>query len=198
MEKSAHRGNVLVIVLIVSILVFAGIAYLRFLKNSSITNEKTQPVNIASPSPNNQKLKSYTSQNLKISFKYPKDWYVEDEYPSILISNFKSSLHKNFDLKKDQIEILVNNLSKCFPTLEEDLIKPACGQGAVENKIISKEVIKAPGGEFLKYKLDSPDEYQRIQYFFQKGEKILQIEKHPDPSQFEKEFEEIVASIEFL
>lgn len=140
----------------------------------------------------------YTSKDLKISFNYPKGWSVEEEDRIILISNFKSSLHKNIELKNDQIEIMIDEFSGCFPTLEEDLTSPACGQGKVKNKIISEEVKKTSGGELLKYTIDSPDGNQRIKYFFQKGNMIFGIDKNPDPSQYEKEFEEIINSIQFL
>ena len=115
-----------------------------------------------------------------------------------MITSYKTEIGENKPPKSNEAKIFIDNYSGCFLTLEEDLIDPACGQGKVKNKIISKDIKQTPGGEFLKYTLDSYDENQRIQYFFQKGEKILDIEKQPNPSQFEKEFDEIVNSIKFL
>lgn len=167
-------------------------------KTELLPTSKSQIQDIQQRTESNGQLKEYTSQDLKISFKYPAGWFVEDEYPFTLISNFKSSLHKDIKLENDQIEIMISEFSNCFPTLEEDLVDPACGQGKQKNKIISKDITQAPGGEFLKYTLDSYDENQRVQYFFQKGDKILDIEKNPDPSQFEKEFDQIAQSFKFL
>jgi hypothetical protein len=100
-------------------------------------------------------------------------------------------------LNSNLIEITLDEFANCVTTLEEDLINPACGQGKIKNKIILKKIHQVSGGEFLKYILDSNDENQRIQYFFQKDTKILQISKTPDPSRFEKEFEDLVNSIRF-
>lgn len=154
---------------------------------------KTNDKNSSAP-----EFKKYTSQALKISFEYPKDWYVDDRYQMVLLTNYQTDLNRNDKPKEDQIKILISNFSNCFPTLEGDLVNPACGQGKIKNTIISKEVRQTSGGEFIKYMLDSVDETQRVQYFFRKEETILDIEKNPDPSQFEKEFDQIVSSIDFL
>lgn len=143
-------------------------------------------------------LNSYRSKGLKISFEYPNEWFVSEKDFDIMITSYMTKIGENKPPRPNEIKIFIDNYSGCFPTLEQDLIEPACGQGKVKNKIISKDVKQAPGGEFLKYTLDSYDENQRAQYFFQKGDKILQISKTPDPSQFEKEFEEIINSIKFI
>lgn len=142
-------------------------------------------------------FRSYTSQALKISIKYPKGWYIDDRYRTILLTSYSTNLNRDDKPTAQQLELLIDEFSGCFPTLEEDLIDPACGQGKVKNKILSKDARQTPGGEFLKYTLESYDENQRIQYFFRKDERILQISKHPDPSQFEKEFNQIINSIKF-
>ena len=53
-------------------------------------------------------------------------------------------------------------------------------------------------GTFYIYTIEDSREEQQTYYYLQKGDKILQISKEPDPSQFEKEFEEIINSITFL
>lgn len=198
MKNLARKGNILIVVAIAALITIGAALYFK-----ANTNTSTSPKEQYSESPRpketiNNNFKSYTSQALKISFKYPSDWFIDDRYQMVLLANYQTNLNRDDRPKDNQIEILINNFSNCFPTLEEDLIDPACGQGKVKNKIISKDVKQTSGGHFLKYTLDSYDENQRIQYFFQKGEKILDIEKQPDPSQFEKEFDEIVNSIRFL
>ncbi|OGE02678.1 hypothetical protein A3G16_01730 [Candidatus Curtissbacteria bacterium RIFCSPLOWO2_12_FULL_41_16] len=196
------KGNTSIILIIIAVLTIGILFYFKINKGTFM-QLKQNPVPTVQPSEQKKiiredQLKSYTSQDLKISFRYQNGWYIEEEYPFVLISNFESSLHRNIDLQNNQVEIMIKEFSGCFQTLEEDLIDPACGQGKVKNKIISKDVRQTPGGEFLKYTLESYDENQRTQYFFRKGDKILDIEKHPDPSQFEKEFEDLVNSIQFL
>lgn len=197
MNKSARRGSILLIVLAaIAVLIAAGTYYKLYTKTPQDKPSLTQEPRKSSTE--NDQIKSYVSQDLKFSFKYPKEWYVIEEYPFTLISNFESSLRKNIILESNQIEITIKEFSPCLPTLDEDLINPACGQGKVKNKIVSKDVKQTANGEYLKYTLESYDPNQRVQYFFQKDERILDIEKHPDPSQFEKEFEEIINSIQFL
>jgi uncharacterized protein YxeA len=195
-----NKGNLSIILIIIVALIIGALIYFKSNKEifTLFRQETTPATQEQKKNTLEEQLQSYSSQDLKISFKYPKAWYIDDEYPFVLISNFKSSLHQDVEVKDNQVEVFIKEFSGCFPTLEEDLIDPACGQGKQKNKIISKEVNETPDGEFLKYTLDSHDENQRIQYFFQKGNRILDIEKRPDPSQFEEEFEEIVNSIKFL
>lgn len=195
MIKTAQNGIILLPILLVTIVIIG--AVLLF-KSNLIQPQTYQQTQNPSPITNNADLLDYTSKDLKISFKYPKDWYVDEKDYNIIITSFKTKIGEGKAPSEGQIKIVVDNYSGCFPTLEEDLINPACGQGKVKNKIFSKETKQTSGGEFLKYTLDSYDENQRVQYFFQKGDKILDIEKHPDPSQFEKEFEQIVNAIKFL
>lgn len=194
MKLSTQKGNIILSVLIALVLVITGI-----LIYSSLTKSRSETATLDSSSQKTlDSLKTYTSNDLKISFEYPKNWYVDEKDYSILVTSYKTTIGENLQPKNDEIKISIDNYSGCSPSLEEDLIKPACGQGKQENKILSKEVKNTPNGEFLKYILDSYDENQRIQYFFQKEDRILDIEKHPDPSQIETEFNQIVDSIRFL
>lgn len=199
MKKTAHKGNILISILIV---LAVSIGLFSLLKSKQITpllqNSSQEQSNQQNKPDQNSELREYTSQSLKILFKYPNGWYVDEKDFDIMITSYKTKIGENKPPKSNEMKIFINNYSGCSPTLEKDLVDPACGQGKIKNKIISKDTKQTPGGEFLKYTLDSYDENQRNQYFFQKGEKILDIEKHPDPSQFEKEFDEIVNSIKFL
>lgn len=199
MKETAHKGNILILILIV-LAVSIGLFSLLKLRQVTPLQQSLPKTQSSQQDKTYEKSqpKEYTSKDLKISFKYPKWWFVNEKDYDIMLTSYETRIGENKPPNENELKIFIKNYSGCFLTLEEDLIDPACGQGKVKNKIISKEAKQTPGGEFLKYTLDSYDENQRIQYFFQKGEKILDIEKHPNPSQFEKEFDEIVNSIKFL
>ncbi len=152
------------------------------------------------PKIQNTQLKTHTSQALKISFQYPKDWYVDDRYRKVLITNYKTNLNRDDKPSKDQMEIVLNEFSNCFKTLDEDMINPACGEGGLtkKNKIVSKTIKEVHGGSFYRYSIVTYSNQDLIYYFVQKGNRNIRISKQPDPSKFEKEFEELVGSIEFL
>lgn len=192
MKPSISKHTFLLILLIASIF-----GFLVFLKTNSTKIPSTVSLNAINQNAN---VNTYTSQNLKISFKYPQNWYIEDEHPFLLVSNFKSSLHKNVKLQSNQIEVLISNFNGCHKTIEENLIDPACGEGGLtvaKNKIMSKDVRQTPGGTFYKYMVQTPNN-QFTYYLLEKEGRVLQIEKKPDPSQFGKEFEDIVNSIRFI
>ena len=139
------------------------------------------------------------SQDLKISLSYPRGWYIDDRYHSILLTDYKTNLNRDDKPSNNQIEIYIREFSNCFPSLEEDLKYPACGQrkDGQPNNIISKETKQVPGGTFYKYITKSPENKEFVYYFLERGDRLLQISKEPDPSKFEKEFKEIINSIRF-
>lgn len=142
----------------------------------------------------------YTSKDLKISFAYPENWYVDEKDYDIMITSYQTVIGENKSPNPNEIKIFIDNFNGCHKTIEENLIDPACGEGGTKvekNKILSKEMRQANDGTFYKYKVQTPNT-QFTYYLLQKSDKVLQIEKHPDPSQFEKEFEQIVNAIKFL
>jgi hypothetical protein len=198
------KGNTLFILIIILALTITALVYFGA-KKLDITPFKqaaTLPTNQVQQKEinNNDQLKSYTSKDLKISFKYPKDWYIDDRYQMILITNYNTNLNKDDKPTNDQIELLISNFNGCHDTLEENLIDPACGEGGptvAKNKILSKETSQTKESTFYKYVVQTPNSTLTY-YLLKNNDKVLQIEKHPDPSQFDKEFEEIINSIEFL
>lgn len=197
MKNSAQKGNTFLIILICAAIIIGAVIFFTsgFQKSNRLTSSSPTPDSTQATSDN---LKNYTSNDLKISFSFPKDWYIDEKDYEIMITSYSTRIGENKEPDDGQIKIFINSYSGCYPSLEKDLINPACGQGEEKNKIVSKDVRQTAGGEFLKYTLDSYDENQRVQYFFQKGKKMLDIEKHPDPSQFETEFNQIIDSIRFL
>jgi hypothetical protein len=145
--------------------------------------------------------KTYVGTDLKISFDYPSSWYIDDQYPFILITNYYTSLNDNVKPKFNQMELIVSQYSSCYPDYEDNLIYPGCGEGgeASKNTIVSKEGRLVQAGTFYKYVVKTPRDQQFVYYILYKDAKhILQIEKHPDPSQYEEEFTNIVNSLRFL
>ena len=149
--------------------------------------------------------KSTTAQHvgndLKISLNYPKGWYIDDRYRSILLTDYETNQNKNDSPSPEQMEIYISEFSNCFPTIEEDLKYPACGEGGPEvplNEIVSRETEDLPGGTFYKYVVRSSTSGKEFTfYLLENDDRILQISKEPDPSQYEEEFEEIINSIRF-
>lgn len=144
--------------------------------------------------------KKYSSADLKISFSYPGGWFVSDKDFDLMISSFPTKFGANAQPDKDQIKFFINNFNGCHETIDENLKDPACGEGGPNvkpNEIISKETQDINGAKFYKYLIKYPDGKKQTFYFLEKGDRVLQIDKTPDPSVFEKEFDEIIKSIKF-
>lgn len=148
---------------------------------------------------NKNKMAKHTSDDLKISLNYPKGWFIDDRYRTILVTNYETNLNKDTTPNKQQIEIQINNASLCQRSAEEDLILGGCGEGQkVLNKILNKKNKKLSSGALQVFRVQYPDNSEKTVYYLQNKNRILQISKRPDQSEFEKEFEEIVNSIRFL
>lgn len=144
-------------------------------------------------------VNTHTSQDLKISFQYPKLWYIDDRYHIILLTNFRTNQNQNDSPNSNQIEVTINNANLCQKTIDEEIIKGGCGEAnGASTKILEKHMQELASGVFYVYKIKDPQEKQQIWYYLQNGDRILQISKEPDPSQFEKEFMNIINSITFL
>lgn len=143
---------------------------------------------------------NYDSKDLKISLEYPSSWIMDDRYFEILIANFETNLNSNKTPKSDEIEIIIHNARGCHKTIDENLKDPACGEGGSNikpNEILSKDTEDLDGVKFYKYLIKYPSGKEQKFYFLEKGNRVLQIDKKPDPSMFEKEFEGIIRSIKF-
>lgn len=188
MKKSKTNSRLIFAVLAILIIIL-GITVFRtplLTEKFNITTEKRQ--------------NSYRSNDLRISFVYPNGWYVDEKEFDIILTSYQTKIGENRPPNTDQIKIFIDEFANCFPTLEEDLEKPGCGEGgaASRNTILSQDSKTLAGGQFHTYVIRQSNGETKTQYFLVNEEKILQISKQPDPSQFEKEFEEIVNSIRFL
>ena len=188
------KNNILTIA-IIAILIIAGLViFSRYKKISPINTSPTKTAII-----NIQELKKHTSQDLKISFEYPNDWYVDDRNYTVLLTNYLTSLNSNDHPNSNQIEIIIREASLCQDTIEKNLIYGGCGENQkILNKILNKQIQALSSGAFYKYTVQYPGHPEQMFYFLQKGDNILKLSKQPDPSQFEKEFDDIVNSITFL
>ena len=142
----------------------------------------------------------YLSKDLKISLSYPKGWFIQEKDFNILLASYETRIGQNSRPNTNQIKIFIDNFSGCHPTIEENLKDPACGEGGPEikpNEIISKEMKETSDATFYKYVVKSPSGNQFTFYLLENGDRVIQISKEPDPSQYEKEFEEIINSIKF-
>lgn len=197
------KGNTLIIVAIIALVTIGAALYFKYFTVNPNISVPSQDNYSSTPKPGEtttNNLKNYTSQALKISFNYPKEWYLDDRYQRLLITNYVTNLNRDDKPSDEQIELLISYFTGCHKTIEENLIDPACGEGGPEvkkNKILSKEMRETKGGTFYKYIVEFPNE-KFTYYLLEKMDEVIKISKHPDPSQFEKEFEEIVNSIEFL
>jgi len=173
------------------------IILIAFIVGISIFKLSQQYLN--QPTIQNNQFTTHTSQDLKISLQYPKEWYVDDRYRSILLSNYITNLNRNDHPNLNQIEIMIDQASLCQDSIEKNLIYGGCGENQKTlNKILNRQTKNLASGIFSKYTVQYPDNSQKTIYYLQHEDTILQISKQPDPSQFEKEFEDMINSITFL
>ena len=204
MDRTAPKGNILILALV-------GAFFLALLSvGAAVTYFKTKP-NIpyriqqqGTPTPlskgESPDFNNYTSDALKISFKYPSSWYVDEKNFSILITSYKTFIGEGKIAEGKDMQIDLDRVSLCQQNIEQNLIYGGCGENQkILNKILNKEIkANLEGVTFSKFLVKFPDSSDKTLYYLEKGSIILQVTKHPDPSQFEKEFEEIVNSIKFF
>lgn len=145
-------------------------------------------------------LTTYTSKDLKISFEYPANWYLDEKDLEIMITSYKTKIGENKIPKDEEFKLFLSMTSLCQDSLEKNLIYGGCGENQKVLNVIQKKEISAlsSGNTFYKLLVKYPDKSEIWSYYLEKGDKILQISKTPDPSQFEKEFEDLVNSVKFL
>jgi len=155
-------------------------------------------------SPAVSNFKSYTSLDLMIKFEYPKTWYLNERFNDIIITTYNYLPGgKNPTPTSEQLLLFIHQYFLCFPTIEENLIDNSCGERGSEYRrtIVSKESRVAAGGTFYKYlvKLSDAEGGKIITYYFlKKRDQILLLELQSGLSKYQKEFDNLVDSIEFL
>ncbi len=197
-KNTSKKNNVTLkrVIVFISIILLVLILWKLTDKPTTVTNQQKIEKTVM--------YKAYISKDLQISFNYPTNWYINEKDRSIMLTSYKSTIGENSRPDKNQIKMFIDEYGGgCHQIIEENLKDPACGEGGPSsplNKIVSKDVAEKTGGTFYKYVIEYPNEQQGIFYLLQKkgSDKILQISKEPDSSQYEKEFEEIVGSITFL
>ena len=189
-----RRGNIIIILAIVISIAIGAVIYFG-LKSNNPPPKPTENITISGSN-----LTNYTSKDLKISFKYPQNWYVNEKNFSILITSYTTFIGEGKSPKKNEIKIDIDRASLCQSDIEKNLIFGGCGENQkILNQILNKEVkTNSYGITISKFVVKFPDNSQKTLYYLEKEDRIIQLTKQPDPSQFEKEFEEIVNSIKFL
>src|SRR3989344_3193089 len=82
----------------------------------------------------------HVSNDLKISLNYPKGWYIDDRYRSILLTNYETNQNRDDKPIESQIKIMISNASLCQPSLDLEVLRGGCGEGKdTENQILSRE-----------------------------------------------------------
>ena|SRR3989344_2130465 len=202
-----QSGKIVLVLILLLLIAGAGVYFfLPGFKKESIIEQVPNP-SITAKYPNSQEAgessglsKKYSSEDLKISFEYPTGWIIDDRYKEVLLANFTTSLNSNKVPKSNEVEIIIHSPGGCHATIEENLKDPSCGElgpNVKSYEILSKEIEDINGAKFYKYLVKNPEGKQQNFYFLEKGDRILQIDKKPDPSMFEKEFKEIIKSIRF-
>lgn len=202
-----QKGNTF-IYLLAAALVFIGLGI--FIKTQIISpktaNYQTTTTNaplLPSPNPSAFQeipldLKTHISNDLKISFKYLSKWLVNEKNRDILVTSYVTNIGEGKLPDDNQIRITIDQASLCQKTLDEEVLKGGCGEGVnSENKILSKDIKELQSGTFSTYKIKYPSGQETTVYYLQKAERVLQITKNPDPSKLEKEFNDLINSIEF-
>ena len=202
-----QSGKIVLVLVLLLLILGAGIYFfiLGFKKDyteqipdhSIQTTDRSKEASVSS-----ELSKKYSSKDLKISFEYPDKWFLEEKYYFIMLTSYKSKINSNQQPIQGQVEIDIHNFNGgCHETIDENLKDPACGEGGPNvkpNEILSKETEDLNGVKLHKYLIKYPSGKEQKFYFLEKGDRILQIDKNPDPSMLDKEFMDIVKSIKFL
>ena len=189
-----NQSGKIALILIVFFLFFGIVTYFILRPDQESPNIEGLPTKSVS-------VEEYSSEDLKISLEYPSDWFIDEEYYYVMLTSYPAKLDESQKPTEKQIELGIHNYNGgCHETIDENLKDPACGEGGKDvklNEILSKEIEEVNGANFYKYLIRYPEGREQRFYFLEKGETILQIDKSPDPSMFEKEFEDLVKSIRF-
>lgn len=196
---SNQSGKIVLVLILVILLLGAGMYF--FLPMLTKRESSEQIPGSTEITKSSESLKPYSSEDLKVSFKYPGNWFLNEKDFEIMITSFKTTFGENKQPTETQIKTFINEYGGgCHKTIDENLKDPACGEGGPRvkpNEIISKEVKDLNGSKFYKYLVKYPSGESHRFYFLEKGDRILQIDKIPDPSLFDEEFEAIIKSIKF-
>lgn len=201
LNQSGKVVLVVVVLILIGLSVIAGI----MIFNPDL-QQNSQDYSVASSSDLNKnervergETKEYKSKDLKISFHYPREWFLNEEHYFLVLTSYPTVRGGNVYPEDNQIEIAIHKPGGCHETIEENLMDSACGElGDSRNMIVGKEIENLGDIKFYKYQMRYSDGKEQKFYFLEKGKRVLQIDKRPDPSVFEKEFEDIVRSIKFL
>lgn len=156
-----------------------------------VTNRNIQVVPMQNDAVNSEDFKNYTSEALKISFKYPKDWTINElGGRSVSIIN----------LGKEEIKILITKTSMLQNQSFKDYIKIIDYRSKDTNKIeMEKNIVisNKSGIERIVKPFVGSDLRQYIIIFVENNGFMYSISATPADSELIPVFNKIVNSIEF-
>lgn len=184
----------IIVVCVVWVCLFGLIFYQSF----SISQKEGAPNNTTEVPVAQEKV--YTSKDLSLKFSYPAAWYIKDLGYRVIITNYKFVSSTDYRPNNNEVEIQISNYQLCQGTLDQDVVFWGCGEEErVANQILEKATKELDSGILSNYLIFYPQSnIRQRQYYLQKGDRILQIDRAPDSSRFEKEFEKIINTIIFL
>ena len=145
------------------------------------------------------KHKTYTSEELDVSFTYPDNLFVKALSDRLIITNYKLGFTNNYRPQEYEVEIQIAAAADCALSLDEQVKREQCAEGGKQPiKIINKEVEKLSSGTFTTYTILPPSSPEAMRYFLQKENHVLEISKEPRDSYFEEQFNQMINSITFL
>lgn len=195
MKKKETKKSLRLIIIALIVWLFILLVLISLSKRPQPTTQQY----LNQPQLQNAKFKTHTSLDLKIYFQYPNGWYVDEKNGNVLITSYRTFIGEGKKAAANQVRLNITRAILCQKTLDEDVLLGGCGEGKnTKNEILSKDIEKVPSGSFITYKIKYPNGQLDTFYYLQHDDTILQISKQPDPSNFEKEFEDIVNSIRFL
>lgn len=141
----------------------------------------------------------YVSEKLALSYRYPKDWVIQEKDLSIYIVSSNNDEELNDASKRAKVEIYIKDANLCQSTIDEEFEKGGCGEvSGISKDRINRNTYNLKSGILYKYIISYTQNPQQTFYYLEKGDRLLQISKEPDPSEYDQEFEEIINSIKFL
>src|SRR3989338_5928028 len=111
-----QSGKIVLVLILLLLIAGAGVYFfLPGFKKESIIEQVPNP-SITAKYPNSQEagkssglLKKYSSEDLKISFDYPDEWFIDEKYFFILLTSYPTKIGRNEQPKEKQIEIDIHD-----------------------------------------------------------------------------------------
>ncbi|MEX2028380.1 MAG: PsbP-related protein [Candidatus Curtissbacteria bacterium] len=194
--KSAQTGNILIFLLIGVALVL-GIVFL--LQKKPILTPKTESTSSSSVKVDD--LKSYTSEKLKLSFSYPKNWIISElSDRSIVVADKELSLDPNAKMNDKQIKITITTSPTLAGQSFETSLKYLDEREKGKNNIVSEDKIdigNKRGIRRMVQPLVGSDLNKYILIFIQNNNSLYSLSATPADSSLMPVFDQMLQTFKF-